>query len=68
MQEKIAEICETTFHFSKYEEVSGYFRTLIDVWKQINYSQYQSEEFKNFNKQLDEVLNGKKQTAENAVV
>jgi V/A-type H+-transporting ATPase subunit A len=68
MQEKIAEICETKFHFSKYEEVSGYFRTLIDVWKQINYSQYQSEEFKNFNKQLDEVLNGKKQTVENAVV
>ena len=68
MQEKIAEICETTFHFSKYEEVSGYFRTLIDVWKQINYSQYQSEEFKNFNKQLDEVLNGNKQTVKNAVV
>ena len=61
MQEKIAEICEASFRFSAYEEVAVYFRNIINVWKQINYSAFQSEEFKNFNKQLDEILNQRKQ-------
>jgi len=60
MQEKIAEICETSFHFSAYEEVGIYFRAIINAWKQINYSAFQSEEFKNFNSQLDDILNERK--------
>lgn len=60
MQEKIAEICEASFQFSTYEEVGVYFRNIINAWKQINYSAFQSEEFKNLNKQLDEVLHQRK--------
>lgn len=68
MQEKIAAICETSFHFSAYEEVGIYFRAIINAWKQINYSSFQSEEFKNFNRQLDEILNQRKQTNGNVTV
>lgn len=68
MQEKIAEICEASFHFSAYEEVGIYFRAIINAWKQINYSAFQSEEFKNFNRQLDEILNQRKQTNGNVTV
>lgn len=60
MQEKIADICEASFHFSGYEEVGDYFRTIINAWKQINYSHFHSEEFKNLNRQLDEILNQRK--------
>ncbi len=68
MQGKIAEICEASFRFSAYEEVGIYFRAIINVWKQINYSVFQSEEFKNFNSQLDEILNERKQTNGNVTV
>lgn len=66
MQEKIAGICESSFAFTSYEEVGDYFRTLIHTWKQINYSPFQSEEFKVFNRQLDEILQQRKQ--ENGIV
>lgn len=62
MQTKIAEICEMHFQFSSYEEVGVFFRSIINLFKQINYSIYQSEEFKNFNRQLDKILNENKQT------
>jgi len=68
MQEKIADICEASFHFSGYEEVGDYFRTIINAWKQINYSRFQSEEFKNFNRQLNEILHAKKQINGNVIV
>ena len=68
MQGKIAEICEASFRFSAYEEVGIYFRSIINVWKQINYSAFQSEEFKNFNRQLDEILNQRKQTNGNVTI
>ena len=68
MQEKIADICEASFHFSGYEEIGDYFRTIINAWKQINYSRFQSEEFKNFNTQLDEILNQRKQINGNVII
>lgn len=68
MQEKVAEICETSFRFSDYEEIGGYFRAIINIWKQINYSLFQSEEFKGFNGQLDELLNQRKKTNESVPV
>ncbi|MBX9785319.1 MAG: V-type ATP synthase subunit A [Chitinophagaceae bacterium] len=68
MQQKISEICEASFHFSAYEEVGVYFRSIINAWKQINYSAFQSEEFKNFNRQLDEIVNERKQTNGNVTV
>jgi V/A-type H+-transporting ATPase subunit A len=68
MQVKIAEICEASFRFSAYEEVGIYFRAIINIWKQINYAEFQSEEFKNFNRQLDAILNERKQTNGNVTV
>ena len=68
VQQKIAEICETSFHFSTYEEVGVYFRAVINVWKQINYSIFQSKEFIDFNGQLDEILNQRKQSNGNVTI
>ncbi len=68
MQDKIAEICEVSFRFSNYEEVGVYFRAIINAWKQINYAPFQSEEFKGFNRQLDEILKERKQENGNVTV
>ena len=68
MQNKIAEICDLKFGFSSYEEVAGYFRNIINVWKQINYSRFQSDEFNALNRQLDEILTEKRKIYGNPVV
>lgn len=59
LQQKIERICEARLQFSSYEEVGSFFRSIINLCKQINYSAFQSEEFNEFNRQLDELLNGK---------
>ena len=68
MQNKIAETCDFKFGFSSYEEVAGYFRNIINVWKQINYSRFQSDEFNALNRQLDEILTEKRKIHGNPVV
>ena len=68
MQKKVSGICEASFRFSAYEEVGAYFRAIINIWKQINYSHFQSEEFKKFNSQLEEILKQRNQINGNVTV
>jgi V/A-type H+-transporting ATPase subunit A len=68
LMQTIDEICEANFYFSSYEEVSIYFRSIIDVCKQINYSEFGSDEFNRFNHQLDKIINEKKLSDANVVV
>ena len=35
-----------------------YFKKLINLFKQMNYSEYESEQFKQFNEQLDAMIAG----------
>lgn len=45
-------ICHTEFEFDNFNEVMDYFKKLINVCKQMNYSKFNSEEYENFRKQL----------------
>lgn len=51
MMNLVMGICAKEFAFDDFEEVSSFFKRLINTLKQMNYSVYQSEEF---NKYLDE--------------
>ena len=33
-----------------------YFKKMINIFKQMNYSEYESDQFKKFNTELDELL------------
>lgn len=52
----IIDICHTEFEFENFAEVMDYFKMLINVCKQMNYSVYQSEKYEGFVQQLAELV------------
>ncbi|HDJ32890.1 MAG TPA: V-type ATP synthase subunit A [Bacteroidetes bacterium] len=56
MLNKVLDICKAEFEFPSFEEVAVYFKKVINLLKQMNYSEFESEEFKKYEKELDEVL------------
>ena len=53
MLDKVVKICHAEFRFDTFLEVMEYFKQMINVFKQMNYSEYESDQFKKFNDQLD---------------
>ncbi len=56
MYNKILDICETTFDFENFEECSAFYKRIINVCKQMNYSEYQSAMFDRYVRELDEIV------------
>lgn len=56
MFEKIMGICERHFMFGDFEECITYYKKLINVLKQMNYSEFKSEDFFKYEKQAEAVL------------
>jgi V/A-type H+-transporting ATPase subunit A len=59
MLDRVVAICHTEFKFDAFTEVMDYFKNMINVFKQMNYSAYKSEPFEKFNRQLDALLKEK---------
>lgn len=57
---KVMDICDTSFKFDSFEQCSTYYKRIINVLKQMNYSDFQSEEFNNYEKELNTILNERK--------
>lgn len=53
----VTEICEKEFHFDNFLEVTDYFKKMINLCKQMNYSEYKSEQYEDYVKQIKEFLN-----------
>ncbi len=56
----IMRIVKEDYTFESFEEVNEYFRRMINILKQMNYSEYESEEFINFEKELEKILDERK--------
>ncbi|ASB49744.1 V-type ATP synthase subunit A [Alkalitalea saponilacus] len=56
MLAKVLEVADSEFEFAHFEEVSGFFKEVINFFKQMNYSEYESDEFKKHEKSLEELL------------
>jgi len=56
MVEMIYDLVRDEYSFETFEEVNEYFRKVINVLKQMNYSAFESEDFKKFEKQLKQIL------------
>ena len=52
----VIDICHTEFEFDTFIEVMDYFKKMINVCKQMNYSEYKSEKYEGFVKQLQELI------------
>lgn len=60
MMSLVIDIIQDEYDFENFEMVSRYFRSLINILKQMNYSEYESEEFKKFEVELKEALKNRK--------
>jgi len=52
----VLKICEADFEFESFEEINPYFKRIINLYKQMNYSEFKSIEFNNFEKELETVI------------
>jgi V/A-type H+-transporting ATPase subunit A len=60
MLSKVLDLCDMKFEFDSFEEVGEFFKRIINQLKQMNYSKMDSEEFKNYDKELESILNERK--------
>ncbi len=56
MLESVLNLCETDFKFESFTEVDNYFKRIINQYKQMNYSEFKSEKFNNFEKELKKII------------
>jgi V/A-type H+-transporting ATPase subunit A len=56
MLELILEICDTDFVFEGFEEVMPYYMQLINICKQMNYMEFQTPEFNNYEAELHKIV------------
>ena len=56
MLKKIIGITRSEFDFESFEEVGIYFKRLINIYRQLNYTVFKSEEFYNTEKEADAIL------------
>jgi len=56
MTDWVLRICDTHFQFDSFEQVNPYFKRVVNQMKQMNYSEFESEQFRSFEKELEEML------------
>ena len=52
----VTEICEHDFQFERFEDVTEYFKKLINICKQMNYSEFKSEQYEDYKQQINNML------------
>lgn len=60
MMDKVLLVNGIDFVFEKFEEVSQYFKKLINQFKQMNYSEFNSSKFKDIEKEIDQLIEEKR--------
>jgi len=59
MVEKVNQILRTQFSFDNFEEVRVFFKKGIYILKQMNYSEFNGDQFRGFEKELEGIINEK---------
>ncbi|MDR2083809.1 MAG: V-type ATP synthase subunit A [Bacteroidales bacterium] len=52
----ILKICDSDFEFDSFEEVNPYFKRIINAFKQMNYSEYKSNDFNKYVTEIEHIL------------
>lgn len=60
MLELTLEICNTEFTFESFTEVDSYFKRIINTIKQMNYSVFESDDFKKYKNELQTIIDERK--------
>ena len=59
MYKMVLDVCRKDFGFSDFEECSQFFKGLINLFRQMNYSEWQSEKFHGYLKQIEQYVGEK---------
>ena len=57
MLDLVIGICDREFHFDDFEQCRNFFKELINLLKQMNYSEFGSGNFNRYQEQLNNFLN-----------
>ena len=52
----ILDICDKSFKFEDFEQCRSFFKEMINIFRQMNYSEFESEKFLQYKQQLDKLL------------
>ena len=52
----VMDVCNAKYNFESFEKVAPYFKKIINIFKQMNYSEFESDNFKNFENELKTIL------------
>jgi V/A-type H+/Na+-transporting ATPase subunit A len=56
MLTKVLDVTELSFRFENFEAVGTYFKQIINIFKQMNYSEFESEKFRKYEADLQMML------------
>ena len=59
MYNMVLDICRKSFILADFEECARFFKELIYLFRQMNYSEWKSEQFDNFRSQIEALVNSK---------
>lgn len=57
MLKKVLEVCDTPVEFEDFEKCGAYYKNIINIMRQMNYSQFKSDDFNKYLEQLNKVIN-----------
>ena len=55
----VLDICRKSFNLADFDECSKFFKELIYLFRQMNYSEWKSEQFERFRAEIEALVNGK---------
>mgnify|MGYP003301959558 FL=1 len=56
MFDLVMDVCRKDYEFVDFEECSAYFKALINLFKQLNYTEWQSAEFADYRQKIDQFV------------
>jgi len=56
MMDKVLNVCHTEFDFESFEEVTPFFKEVINSFRQMNYSEFKSDKYHSFEKEVEAKL------------
>ena len=56
MLQLVLGICDKDFTFEDYEKCRSFFKEIINILRQMNYSEFKSEKFNNYQQQLTNLI------------
>lgn len=56
MLKKVLEVCDKQVEFDNFEERTAYYKNIINIMRQMNYSPFESEEFNKYLGQLNKII------------